>query len=376
MSQVFKPGHKIGILGGGQLARMLALSAHAMGATPLVLSENPQDPAQQVVSKPWIGSLKDPDVLKKFIETVDILTFESEFIDCDLLEKIAGVHKKKIFPSIDNARLLQDRQTQKTLLDKFKIPTAPWFFVHDETTLFSAAHILKYPFVLKKRRNGYDGYGTYIIRNAKNLTSFIQNDLDQPYGFIAEKFIPFRRELACIFFRNKKRQILQFPLVESLQKDSRCYWIKGPVEHKQFQQWVKSFRRLLDKINYVGAIGVELFDAQGKIIVNELAPRVHNTGHYSQNCLRINQFEAHLRAVMGLSLPSQQFVPKGFAMVNLLGSTNAPPPKWTLSPDVSVHWYGKLDNRAGRKMGHINAVDSSPNAALKKALLAAKGFKL
>lgn len=97
MSQVFKPGHKIGILGGGQLARMLALSAHAMGATPLVLSENPQDPAQQVVSKPWIGSLKDPDVLKKFIETVDILTFESEFIDCDLLEKIAGVHKKKFF---------------------------------------------------------------------------------------------------------------------------------------------------------------------------------------------------------------------------------------------------------------------------------------
>jgi phosphoribosylaminoimidazole carboxylase PurK protein len=355
---------------------MLSLSAHSMGAIPCVLSEKATDPAQQVVSENFLGDLKDLDTLKAFIQHVDVLTFESEFIDCDLLEKAAGRNTKKIHPSIAAARLLQDRKTQKELLDVAKIPTAPWLLVHDAKAVADAADYLSYPFVLKKRRNGYDGYGTYIFKTKKDLEKWNTKDLSDPHGFIAEKFIPFKRELACIFTRDQKGHVLQFPLVESLQKDARCYWIKGPIQHPQFLTWSKKFSQLLKKINYVGTMGVELFESKDQLIVNELAPRVHNTGHYSSNSLPMSQFDAHLRAVSGMSLPNGSFSHEGFAMVNLLGSEKAPKPQWISPTDAVVHWYGKTENRTGRKMGHINAIGSSPNVALKRAMSALKGFKL
>lgn len=126
----------------------------------------------------------------------------------------------------------------------------------------------------------------------------------------------------------------------------------------------------------MGTIGVELFEADGSLFVNELAPRVHNTGHYSQNALPLSQFDAHIRAISGLELPNVTEKHQGFAMVNLLGTKNISEPSWTLSPDVYVHWYGKHENRAGRKMGHINTIGKTPDEALKKALHALKGFKV
>lgn len=376
MSQVFKPGFKIGILGGGQLARMLALSAHNLGAIPFVLSENDDDPAQQVVDRGYMGDLNDAHVLSTFAASVDVLTFESEFIDCDLLEQAVPGHKKLIFPSLHAIRTLQDRKTQKAVLDTFNIPTAPWMLITDEASVQKAARELELPFVIKKRRNGYDGYGTYMIKTAKDLKAFIKDHLGHRDGFIAEKFIPFRRELACIFSRDRKGNILQFPLVESLQKDARCFWVKGPIKHTKFSAWAKGFQKLLTKIDYVGTIGVELFDTGSHLFVNELAPRVHNTGHYTQNAFPMSQFDAHIRAVAGMQLNESTLKHTGFAMVNLLGSQKIKEPSWTLAPDAHLHWYGKKEIRPGRKMGHINTVGTTPDNALKRALSALKGFKV
>lgn len=377
MSDIFKPGLKIGILGGGQLARMLALSAHNLGAVPYILSMSEDDPAQQVVEKGFLGNPNDEASVRGFARYVDVITFESEFINCDTLAEAVPQHKKKVFPSIACIRTLQDRKSQKELLDNHKIPTAPWAMVTDEASLLKlwdtwAAE----PFVIKKRRNGYDGYGTYTIKTKKNLTDFLKQQENPPEGFIAEKFVHFRRELACIFSRNKNGDILQYPLVESFQKDARCFWVKGPMEHPKFTAWSKKFKSLLTQIDYVGTIGVELFDDGTQLLVNELAPRVHNTGHYSLNTPGINQFEAHLRCLLGMDLPTALAPLQGFAMVNLLGTKGIQHPSWVVAPEAHLHWYGKSENRAGRKMGHINTLGKSPNDALKRALSALKGFKV
>lgn len=377
MSQIFKPGLKIGILGGGQLARMLAMSAHNLGAVPYILSMSEDDPAQQVVEKGFLGNPNDENSIRGFARYVDVITFESEFINGDTLVEAVPQHKKKVFPSVACIRALQDRKSQKELLEMHKIPTAPWSVVTGEDSLlklwdtWSAA-----PFVIKKRRNGYDGYGTYIIKTKKNLADFIKQQAHQPEGFIAEKFVHFKRELACIFSRTQNGHILQYPLVESFQKEARCFWVKGPIQHPKFATWSKKFKSLLEQIDYVGTIGVELFDDGAQLLVNELAPRVHNTGHYTLNTPGINQFEAHLRCLLGMDLPPTIETPPGFAMVNLIGTKGLQHPSWSVAPEAHLHWYGKSENRAGRKMGHINTVGQSPNDALKKALSALKGFKV
>lgn len=371
-----KPGIRLGILGGGQLARMLAISAHQMGVSPWIFSNNKNDPAQQVTANSVIGALDDKKALKNFFNQVDLVTFESEFLNVELLKNIDS--KKKLSPSPEIMGIVQDRRTQKELLDSAKIPTAPWLSVTTlKDALYAQTH-LGFPLVFKKRRFGYDGYGTFIVKTKKDLQSFIDNEFNNKGdGFIAEKWIPFKRELACIFARNGKNEVVHYPLVESFQKNARCFWVKGPINHKSFNKWTTTFKKLLKKANYVGVMGVELFETDKGLIVNELAPRVHNSGHYTQDAFAVNQFDLHIKAILDqpLTLPKQSY--PGFAMVNLLGDEKLPrDPQWTIPKEVKLHWYGKSENRPGRKMGHINVVSASANEALKLALSAHKRFQL
>jgi len=356
---------------------MLALSAHHLGFEVHILSENQDDPAQQVVSHAHIGQLDDEETLENFAAKMDVTTFESEFLDSDLLSRVAKKTKAKLYPSPRIMGQLQDRLTQKTLLDKMKIPTAPWYPVATQEQAELAASELGYPLVFKKRRGGYDGYGTFVIQDGAALKDFVKAQLGREVSFIAEKWVPFRRELACIFARNVSGEIFHYPLVESLQKNSRCFWIKGPVKHPGFAAFAAKFKKLLAQSDYVGVMGVELFDTKKGLIVNELAPRVHNTGHYTMDTFTTGQFELHIKALFDQPIKNTKTNAKGFAMVNLLGAE--PPHKdlqWTLDPSVRLHWYGKKEARPGRKMGHINVVDSSPDTALKTALKALKGFKI
>lgn len=368
------PGTRVGILGGGQLARMLALAAHNLGLKPHVLSENKNDPAQQVTAFQHIGSLKNRTDIERFLKSVDLATFESEFLDGALLQHAQQTTGVTILPSVSTMELLQDRLTQKQQLDIFKIPSAPWNIVSNKAEAYQAVDALSYPLVFKKRRFGYDGYGTFIVKKEADLQNLLLDPSLSTVGFIAEKWIPFKRELACVFARNASGEVSHYPLVESLQKNSRCLWVKGPVQHKHFSAFAKKFSLFLKKMNYVGVIGVEFFETSKGILVNELAPRVHNSAHYTMTAFSVSQFELHWRALLNQDVNLPAANAKGFAMVNLLGGEKQP--EWRLDSQVQLHWYGKNESRPGRKMGHTNTLAATPGKALSLALKNLKRISL
>lgn len=377
---------RLGILGGGQLARMLNIKGHELGLEIHILSEKKEDPAAQVSQNWHQGSYNQHSDLVTFLKQIDSLTFESEFVDCELLKsalKEASFSFDKVFPSIDNMQIFQDRWSQKNLFQKYKIPTSEFYNILTINDLENYAKHFNYSYVLKKRFGGYDGYGTFISRNQKEhekvVTQF-DNSKNKNFHFIIEKFISFKNELACQFFRNSEGQFFHFPLVTSFQTQSKCDWVMGPTTHPQFKKLALKIKKMMAKQNYVGALAFEFFNTGKELLVNESAPRVHNSGHYTLNHPLADQFSLHLKSGLNYRLPKIETKQKyGFVMTNLVGKTTLPV---VLPKNLSghLHWYGKNDNRPGRKMGHINYIDlySEKNlkSLLKKALKERQKVKL
>ncbi len=357
--------HKIGILGGGQLARMLALKAHELGLKPCVLSADKDDPAAQVTSFWTQGDIHRTSDVTRFLKKTDIVTFENEFVSAPALMQSMKKIKTPIHPRPQIISQLQDRWFQKRLLKKHHIPTAPFFKIDNREQAQKALDHFKGRMVLKKRLFGYDGKGTFVIQHMKQM----------PPGnnWIAEEFIPFKRELALILAVSKN-QITPLPLVETFQKNFRCYWVKGPVFHPKTADLTKKLKIFLRKINYRGVIAFEIFDISKKLIVNETAPRVHNSGHYSLNALSKDQFSLHLESILDLPLQPPKILCGGFAMLNLLGKREAGN-NWKKIKGISLHSYGKKILKAGRKMGHLNSCADSPQKALENLFRAEKYFQ-
>lgn len=356
----------IGIIGGGQLARMMALKGHRLGLNVHILSPDQKDPAAQVTSHWHKGDVNSVKDLKSLYHFADIVTFESEFLDPVILKKSQQKFKTEFSISPSLLSNLQDRLSQKSLLQKHKLPTADFYQVQ------KAEDIENLPVVLKQRRFGYDGYGTLIVKSKSKLKNI---KLSSSTGYIAEPFINFKRELAITAVRNKKKQIRFFPLVESYQQDSKCLWVKGPIQHKKINSLKKKITEFLDSIQYVGCIAFELFETQdGQLLINEIAPRVHNSSHYSLEGCNWDQFSMHLLACLNCDLPEIKVI-NPFAMYNLIGSGKKRP-KIKPEADGYLHWYGKLQNRKGRKMGHINYLASSADIALKQLKIIVKEHTL
>ena len=375
------PGIALGILGGGQLARMLALKAHELGVVARVLSENAADPAAQVVSQWTQGSPSDPRALDAFLRECDVVTFESEFLDARALGRAAAKLGVRVFPKPAHMAAIQDRLTQKRLIQAHRLPTSPWFPVRtmkqaraawDE---FSAHGGL----VMKKRRFGYDGNGTFVVRTREELEALRLEIETNENGFIAERLVRFRREFAIMIARGRRGPAVAFPFVESRQENARCLWTRGPLRVAGGPALARKLARFVERIGYVGALGVELFDSRDGCLINELAPRVHNSGHYSLDALDEDQFTAHVKAVIGAELAKPKALAPGFAMLNLLGGDRAlggEGPRWNLPAGMALHWYGKNESRPGRKMGHLNATASSPAGALTRLLRARDQFHI
>lgn len=367
----------IGVLGGGQLSKLLALKAKTLDIRVFVLSLSEHDPA--ALENPfWIKGNPDKQKdLKSFFKLVDTVTFESEFFSARQIKLALQNQKGKkpdVVPSLSSLSLIQDRWTQKKLLAQYNLETADFLkvsFKHfSQKKLFELWEKLG-PFVLKTRTGGYDGYGTFIVKRKSQI-----KNMNIPRGsFIAESFIPFKRELALLSARNGKAQIVFFPLVESFQKNSRCLWVKGPVNHKKLIPFKKQIKNFLNGIDYQGIITFELFDTGKHLLVNELAPRVHNSGHYSLEALSEDQFTTHLKAIINRRLTPPKTLKKGFAMLNLLGEGYNKPVLKT-KRGIHLYWYGKAISRKGRKMGHINATAHSAQKALNRLLKARKLFKV
>lgn len=371
--QLSKP-IKVGILGGGQLARMLAIKGHELGLEVHILSEKATDPAAQVVKHFHAGNPNSAKDLYAFFQAVDLVTFESEFYSGDLLADISRETKTPVHPRPQTMSLLQDRLTQKQSLLDHQIPTADFIEIYTEKDLALAAKEFKNKFVLKKRRGGYDGNGTFVFKNEKDIQSFLKKNEIIANEYIAEEFIPFKQECAVMMAQNSQHELVNFPLVKTQQTEHRCDWVIGPVKHPKFNQLVLDLAVYLDSIHYTGVIAFELFDTGKKLLVNEIAPRVHNSAHYSLDAMNVDQFTMHWMAILNFNFFEPKSISKAFAMTNLIGESNK---EVTLNKNITgkLHWYGKHENRPGRKMGHINYVGNNAQSILKIALSERKSFK-
>ena len=349
---------------------MLALKAPPLGITPVVFSASHKDPAAQVCPQ-WIqGRPEETHKLKPFLKKIQALTFESELVPALLVQKALPKNLSlHIAPSLKILSQIQDRLHQKELLKTHKLPSPDFVSVSFSNKLPENLKTLYHlrnrfgPFVLKARQGGYDGYGTFPLKTEKQIKAFKAFN----NHYIAEAFIPFKRELAILAVRNKTETVLT-PLVETHQEHSRCLWVCGPKEHEGFAGLKRKITRFLNALDYQGLMAFELFDKGQSLLVNELAPRVHNSGHYSLNAMSEDQFTLHIKGVFNLPLRPPTFF-KGFAMLNLLSGREEH--QWEALKREHFHWYGKTP-RKGRKMGHVNALGDTPQKALKKLLIESK----
>ncbi len=366
----------VGILGGGQLARMLALKARQMGLKTVVLAEKRSDPAVSSANR-WIqGDINSEQDVRLLIRNSDFITFESEFIPASLLRKsLKQIPGKKIYPSLKCLSHIQDRLKQKEWLHDYHLPTLEHIKINSKDDIDLAFQIYNHKIVFKRRMGGYDGYGTYVVKNKLDLDAFKIEFKGLESQFIIEPFVEFKSEKSLIFARSSKGQIKILPMVKSVQKNNQCDYVMGPTHHPMQRKITAKIIQFLTDIDYVGVIAFELFNLGSKLVINEVAPRVHNTGHFSQDALNVDQFELHLRCILGMDLPNIEIKQPAFVMVNLLG-TSVRNPTIAKFPTGALHWYDKTENRPRRKMGHINYIGNQKNDLLQKALLERKGIRI
>lgn len=353
---------------------MLILKAHQMGLETIVLAEKLSDPAVQVSNK-WVkGKIQTQKDIQKLANLCDVLTFESEFISADLLKKsLKSNRSTKIFPSLMCLSRLQDRLQQKEWLFDFELPTLDHVKINSRDDIDLAYETFNHRIVFKKRLGGYDGYGTFVIRNLPELKAFKKHFKGEESNFIIEPFIEFKSERSLIMARNTLGQIVSLPMIQSVQKNNQCDYVVGPATHPNEKKIKDKIISFLNSVNYVGVIAFELFDLGHDLVINEIAPRVHNTGHFSQEALNVDQFELHLRCVLGMPLPEIELKQPAFVMVNLLGNSLRHP-LIRKYPTGILHWYEKTENRPRRKMGHINYIGRRKKELLKRALQERKGI--
>ncbi len=355
---------RIGILGGGQLARMLVQQGQRLGLQMSVYCENKNDPAAQVTNLATISTFQDLKTLQKFCSQQDLVTIESEFFPADLLAALEKQSKAKIFPQPKLLAQLQDRGPQKTLLMKQKVSTSPFALVEKQKDLTEFAQEFGFPIVLKARMGGYDGFGTYILKDKQAVGEFWKKFSRQ--SWIVEKFISFQSECAVSFARNRKGEIVHFPVNQTHQVDRRLDWMTGPLKTSAaLKKMLKQLEKFVRAIDYVGLITFELFETKTGFLVNEIAPRVHNSGHASLEACNVDQFTAHLLAITNAKLPKISAC-QNYGLLNLIGDNQK---TFSLPQSAGLghlHWYGKTENRMGRKMGHITILASSEKEVLQK----------
>lgn len=342
------------ILGQGQLAWMLETQGRKLGLDIQCLDQ----------------PLSNANLIKSALDT-DAITFESELYDAHLLKRKLNQSSKLCFPSLDCLGLLQDRKSQKQSLIDHKLPTSPFWMIDHKAQLLELIKNQK-SLVAKKRQGGYDGYGTYILKNLIDAKKFLLENETALTDFIFEKFIPFQEERALQVARSRSGHIQFFPMVLTVQKDKKCFYVLGPL--KTPPQLIKKISHWLNQINYVGVMGIEFFYFQKKYLINEVAPRVHNTGHHTLDSCHVDQFTMHWLCQFQDQLPKVELKSPAFVMLNLIGKSLKP----VIFPkilDGSLYWYNK-SNRPARKLGHMNWVGKNKKALLKRAFLSLKHWKL
>ncbi|NJL88093.1 MAG: 5-(carboxyamino)imidazole ribonucleotide synthase [Leptolyngbyaceae cyanobacterium SM1_1_3] len=359
------PARRIGVIGGGQLAWMMAAGAKKLGLELIVQTPQATDPAAAIATEIILAPIDDAAATAELASRCDLITFENEFVNLPALEKLAA-QGTKFYPSLAAIKPLLDKYEQRLYLQKTGLPTPRFTALESEADglhLAEKVAEIGLPLVLKTRRHGYDGQGTFVL---KTLTAVEQTWQQLNYApVLLEEFVPFARELAIMVARSQLKQVIAYPVVETQQVDQVCRRViaTAKVDLLVAEEIGAIARTVMDSLQAVGVFGIEFFLTQdGRVLVNEIAPRTHNSGHYSLDACRTSQFEQHLRAVSGLSLGSPAIACQQAVMVNLLGYKQAArdyaKQRHQLSqiPNAHVYWYGKTESYPGRKLGHVTVL--------------------
>jgi 5-(carboxyamino)imidazole ribonucleotide synthase len=356
-----KPGDTIGILGGGQLGRMLAMAAARLGLRCQIFSPDPDSPAFDVVLHATCAEYADVEALELFAADVDVITYEFENVPAASAMILAA--RRPVLPNRKILETTQDRLAEKDFVRQLGIGTADYADVSSAASLRAAIAKIGLPAVLKTRRFGYDGKGQAIIRQGDDPDQIWQDLATK--SAILEAFIPFEREISVIAARNAEGQVECFDVTENEHSDHilKTSRVPAAISDELADQARGIAGKIATALNYVGVLAVELFVVEDagktKILVNEIAPRVHNSGHWTLDGASISQFEQHIRAIAGWPLGKP--VRHGpVTMTNLIGSEINDYGRWLSVPGATVHLYGKGPPRPGRKMGHITQVQ--PNS--------------
>ncbi|MCX8054998.1 MAG: 5-(carboxyamino)imidazole ribonucleotide synthase [Ignavibacteria bacterium] len=381
-SKKHKKTFTVGILGGGQLAKMMALDVYRLGLEVAIIENGSNSPAGDMTKLEFTEGWHNKRNLDDFIKVSDIITLENEFIEPEILEYISNF--VDVFPSAKTMRLVQDKFNQKTVFSENHIPVPDFASIDTIEEAYQFGERFGYPFLIKTRTLGYDGYGNYTVKNTDDISTafakFTSNGKQRK--LMAERFINFKRELAVMVARSLSGEIAVYPVVETIQENHICKVVLAPADISEEQQSTaqKIAIKCVESIDGVGVFGIEMFeDSNGKILVNEIAPRPHNSGHYTIEACRTSQYENAIRAITGLPLGSTEMITPAACMVNLLGERDGIGIPTDISKvlsygNIKLHLYNKKTSRKGRKMGHVTALRKTTKEAYDIAMSAAQSI--
>jgi 5-(carboxyamino)imidazole ribonucleotide synthase len=353
MTDALNPGATIGILGGGQLGRMLSVAASRLGFLTHIYEPGANPPAGQVADRVTTAGYDDAEALAAFAASVDVITYEFENIPTAALDILES--HRPIRPGREALRISQDRLTEKNFLQGLGLTTAPFADITDQASLDAALAVIGAPAILKTRRFGYDGKGQARIKTLDDAPQALADMAGSPA--LLEGFINFSHEVSVIAARGLQGDVACYDPGENVHTDGILDTTTVPAKLSGSQRMdaVLLAARILNELDYVGVLGVELFVTPAGLVVNEIAPRVHNSGHWTQNGCSIDQFEQHIRAVVGWPLGDGQRH-SNVVMENLIGDDMDRVPELAKEADCAIHLYGKADIKPGRKMGHVNRI--------------------
>ncbi len=346
-------GATIGILGGGQLGRMLSVAAARLGYRTHIYEPTANPPAGHVADRVTTASYDDLGALSAFAEAVDIVTYEFENIPASALDALEA--HRPVHPNRRALTISQDRLIEKAFLRDLGLATAPFAAVDDEVDLVEAIAEIGFPAILKTRRLGYDGKGQVRLAASGDAEAALAGIEAAPA--ILEGFVTFTREISVIAARGRSGEVAVYDPGENVHRDGilRTTTVPARLSNAERTDAVLLAGRILNALHYVGVMGVELFVTDAGLVVNEIAPRVHNSGHWTQNGCAVDQFEQHIRAIAGWPLGDGSRH-ADVAMENLIGDDIDRIPDIAREAQAAIHLYGKAEARPGRKMGHVNRI--------------------
>jgi 5-(carboxyamino)imidazole ribonucleotide synthase len=369
----------IGIIGAGQLARMLIEAATPLDIEIALLAASPSDGAARIWPDVAIGSPDDAETVAAFARACDVVTFDHELVPEPVLSRLEadGID---LAPSADTMRIAQNKQRQREIFAAAGLPQPVHRICPSVDDAANAARDIGFPVILKAAQGGYDGRGVWRIEDAASLAEVARELAGREIAMVVEECVTIDRELAILIARDRRGDSAIYPLVETVQTDGICRQINldCDIDHDLSTAATRIAIEIAEQVGLVGILAVELFESGGRLLINEIATRPHNSGHYSIEAITTSQFEQHLRAIADLPLGSTGRCADTAVTVNILGGSDGVDPRDRLAmalavPGVRVHLYGK-EARPGRKLGHVTALGDSVEECASRAWTAVEGL--